>query len=109
MAGDRGPAGAVAATLRPCPIGDQTVRWWPNSVSVCARFAPPPEGRRATRFLVEWELLMQPMVRRIALAAVQAALAAAGIFAVILLFSHPAHAATAALPPLTSSQTSAAS
>ena len=48
-------------------------------MSVCARFALPPEGSRATRFLVEWELLMQPMVRRIALAAVQAALAAAEV------------------------------
>ena len=48
---------------------------------------------------------MQPMVRRIALAAVRAALAAAGIFVIMLLFSRPAHAATAALPPLRSTQT----
>ena len=37
----------------------------------------------------------------------QAALVAAGIFAIMLLFSRPAHAATAALPPLTSTQTAA--
>ena len=49
---------------------------------------------------------MQPTARRIALVAVQAALAAAGIFAVMLLFSRPAHAATAALSPLKATQTS---
>ena len=53
--------------------------------------------------------MSQPVVRRIALAAMQAALAAAGIFVVLLLFSRPAHAATAALAPLTSTQTSTAS
>src|ERR1700729_4138713 len=47
---------------------------------------------------------MQPMVRRVALGAMQAALAAAGIFVIMLLFSRPAHAATAALPPLRSTQ-----
>ena len=53
--------------------------------------------------------MSQPVVRRIALAAMQAALVAAGIFVVLLLFSRPAHAATAALAPLTSKQTSTAS
>src|ERR1700733_83574 len=51
----------------------------------------------------------QPMVRRIALRALQAALAGAGIFVIMLLFSRPADAATAALPPLTSTQTTAGS
>src|ERR1700722_11071051 len=75
---------------------------------MCARFDAAAAGRRAAGFLVEWELLMpQPMVRRVALMAMQAALAAAGIFAIMLLFSRPAHAATAALPPLTSTQTAA--
>ena len=41
--------------------------------------------------------MLQPMVRRVALGAMQAALVAAGIFAIMLLFSRPAHAATAAL------------
>ena len=48
--------------------------------------------------------MLQPMVRRVALGAMQAALAAAGIFVIMLLFSRPAHAATAALPPLRSTQ-----
>ena len=52
--------------------------------------------------------MLQPMVRRIALGAMQAALAAAGIFVIMLLFSRPAHAATAALPPLRSTQTTLA-
>ena len=66
---------SFAAPSRPCPIADQTVRWWPNSNSVCARFAPPPEGSRAAWSVVEWELLMHSAARRIALVAVQAALA----------------------------------
>ena len=49
---------------------------------------------------------MQPTARRIALVAVQAALATAGIFVVMLLFSRPAHAATAALTPLKATLTS---
>jgi hypothetical protein len=49
---------------------------------------------------------MQPTARRIALVAVQAALATAGIFVVMLLFSRPAHAATAALSPLKATLTS---
>ena len=77
-----------------------------RTASSCARgLMPPPAGRRAAGFLVEWELLMQPLVRRVALGAMQAALAAAGIFVIMLLFSRPAHAATAALPPLTSRKT----
>ena len=42
---------------------------------------------------------MQPAARRIALVAMQATLATAGIFVVMLLFSRPAHAATAAELP----------
>ena len=49
---------------------------------------------------------MQPTARRIALVAVQAALAAAGIFVILLLFSRPAHASPAALPPLKATLTS---
>ncbi|HEY5017593.1 MAG TPA: hypothetical protein VII59_12550, partial [Streptosporangiaceae bacterium] len=51
--------------------------------------------------------MLQPTVRRVALGAMQAALVAVGIFVIMLLFSRPAHAATAALPPLTSTRTTA--
>ena len=51
---------------------------------MCARFDAAARSSRAARFLVEWELLMpQPMVRRIALRALQAALAGAGIFVIM--------------------------
>jgi hypothetical protein len=36
--------------------------------------------------------MLQPIARRVALVAVQAALAAAGILAIMLVFSRPAHA-----------------
>src|ERR1700678_4252025 len=49
--------------------------------------------------------MLQPMLRRVALGAMQAALAEAGILVIMLLFSRPAHAANAALPPLRSAQT----
>jgi len=50
--------------------------------------SPPPRGRHAVRFPFEWELLMaQPFARRIAVVAMQAALAAAGILAIMLVFS----------------------
>ena len=48
--------------------------------------------------------MSQPVARRIAVRAVQLAIAAAGIFLIMLVFSRQARAATLAAPPLGSGQ-----